>query len=253
VRRWFVLVASCLARSAHAEPDDVVGRSLVLADRQLAAELTAEVNLAPQRFARPLSFAPDVWWGATSRWTLGVTHSGPSVDRFEPGASVCVRQDGFACDRAYRGGAVDVRWLAVGGRFAVAPRVRVMIRGFDPWKPAATFGALVGWTHGRLAITGDPYLQLGLANTERGNRAAVFVPLALAIQPTCRWAIELHTGWNAELAVAADGWRAPLYLGGRARATAHVDVAAGVGFTSVLGQQDTTKERLAYLTIGWRS
>jgi hypothetical protein len=135
----------------------------------------------------------------------------------------------------------------------LAPRARFLIRDLDPAKPAVTLGALAKWTRGRFAIVGDPYLQLGLANTDKGNRAELFLPITLAIQPTCRWAIEARTGWNSDLAVWTDGFYIPLYLGLRARASMHLDVAAGFGFASLLGPQNTAKERAGFLTFGWRS
>ena len=38
----------------------------------------------------------------------------------------------------------------------------------------------------------------------------------------------------------------------RARATAEVDVGATLGFASLLGPQNTPKQRVLFLTVGWR-
>ncbi|MDB4955318.1 MAG: hypothetical protein JWO36_2887 [Myxococcales bacterium] len=247
MRSAFVLVALCLATPARADSDDIVGRPLVLDRGQLAAELTAEINAAPGQIALPISFAPDVSWGATSRLTIGVFHSRSSVDRFAPGASFCVRAQ---CRAFYNGSGIDVRWAASPG---IVPRLRLLARELDPWKPAVLAGALLGWRRGRFAIVADPYLQLGLANTDRGNRSALFLPISLTVQPTCRWALTLRTGWNSDLAVWTDGWHIPIFAGVRARATEHFDVAAGLGFSSLLGPQNTAKERVVFLAIGWRS
>ncbi len=248
---WFVAVA---ARGASAEPDDLVARPLVLDAGQLEASLVTEVNLAPSGgFARPLSFAPDLWVGVTPRLTLGIVHSDSSLDRIEPGASLCVRRDDFLCDAAYRGGGLDARYELLAGRFALAPRGRLVLRDLDPVKPALTLGAELRWHHGRYAITGDPYLQLGLANTDRGNRAELWLPVVLAIQPTCRWVVELHTGWNSDLAVARDGWHIPVGLALRAAATRHLELGGAFGFTSLLGPQNNPKQRVAFVTVGWRT
>jgi hypothetical protein len=255
VRVALLAVIACAA-PARAEPDraaDLVARSVVLDEGQLAAELTVEANLAPTQVASPLSLAPDLWWGVTSRWTIGIVHSGPSVARFAPGASVCVRRDDFWCTRAYRGGGLDVRWRAHTGALEVAPRARVLVREVEPWKPALTAGALARWTRGRFAVVTDPYVRVGLANAEHGNRAALFLPVRLAVQPTCRWQVSLDTGWNSELAVIRDGWYVPVALGARARATAHLDIGATVGFEALLGPQNTPKRRTLFLAIGWRS
>ncbi len=252
MRRLFACIV-LFARLAHADPDDLVPRPIVLAPGQLELDLTVEMNLAPGQVAQPLSLAPDAWFGATARWTVGVVHSDPAVDRIEPGASFCFATGVTGCSRFYRGSGVDVRWSALAGELAVAPRARLLLRDVDPWKPAVTLGALVQWTHGRWAAWSDPYLQLGLANTDAGNRHALFVPIGVAMQPTCRWAIELRTGWDSDFAVIADGWYVPIWVGARARATAHVDVGAAVGFFSALGPQNNANQRAAFFTVGWRS
>ena len=77
------------------------------------------------------------------------------------------------------------------------------------------------------------------------------MPIALAVQPTCGWAIALRTGWNSDLAVWRDGWHVPVAIGAQARITAQVEVSALLGFASLLGPQNTPKERALFVTVGW--
>lgn len=244
---------------AHADPSDFVGRPLVLDHRQVAGELVLDLNLAPGYVGESTSLAPDVWVGVLPRLTVGLIHSAPSVDRFAPGATFCVVHQDIGCRDTYHGSSLDVRWSAiasepaVGGELAVAPRLRALVRQLDPFKPALAFGTLVRWTRGRFAITGDPYLQLGLANTERGNRHALFVPVTFAVEALPRWDLALRTGWHSELAVIRDGWHVPVALVARVRATAHVDAGVMLGFASLLGPQNTAKERALFFTLGYRS
>ncbi len=241
---------------ATAEPRDFVSRPLVLRTGELDARVSLETNLEKSRYNRPLSLAPDVWIGVTDRWTVGLAHSNPSLDRIDAGASLCVRHEPGLCDRTYRGGHLDVRWSwregTRDGGLAIAPRARVLLRDVDPVKPAVAAGALVRWTRGRFRISTDPYLRLGLANRDRGNRAAVMVPVWLGIQPTCRWLVELHTGYDGDLAVWPDGWHIPVALVIRVAATASIDVSVEGGASSLLGPQNNIKQRAAMLTIGWR-
>ncbi|MGN6108118.1 MAG: hypothetical protein ACTHU0_23625 [Kofleriaceae bacterium] len=251
------LVATAIlaaARAAHAAPDDLVTRPLVLDAGQLEARLVVEANLQNRRFAVPLSLSPDLWYGVSPRWTLGIIHSNQSVDRVAAGASVCVResQGPIGCDRPYSNVGVDARWSWREGELAVAPRARLLLRDVDPWKPAVTIGALARWTRGRFAITSDPYLRLGLANRDRGNRAALFVPVWLAVQPTCRWLIALHTGWDGELATIRDGWHVPFALAMVVRPTSSIDVGLEAGFPSLLGPQNDQKQRAALFSVAWR-
>jgi hypothetical protein len=238
-------------RSASASPRDLVARPIALAPGELDARLVVELGL--YKLAEPISLAPDVWFGVAPRWTLGVIHSAQSLGLIDDGATLCFRgRPPYGCDRAYNGSGVDVRWSWLAGPLAVAPRARFVLRDVEPWKPAVTAGALVRWTRGRFAVTSDPYLRLGLANRDRGNRAALVLPLRLALQPTCRWLVAIHGGWDAELAVLRDGWRGPVALAIEARAASHLHVSVEGGFRSLLGPQQDLRAITAAITIAWR-
>src|SRR5689334_22206982 len=99
-----------MAAPARAAPDDIVSRPLVLAPGGWKAELVIEVDAAAGAIARPLSIAPDIWWGLMRDITIGLIHSDPSVDRIEPGASVCVRSGLLSCDRPYHGSGAELAW-----------------------------------------------------------------------------------------------------------------------------------------------
>lgn len=244
MRRTLVALAVLAVPAvSRASPDDIITRALALDPSHVVARLTAELNLQTTRFARPLAIAPDVWVGVLPRLTLGLIHSDASVDQIDSRTSLCFRSDARSCDHVYRGSGLDARWSWREGSFAVAPRGRLLLRDIDPWKPAVTLGALARWTHGRYAITSDPYLRLGLANRELGNRAALVVPVWLGIQPTWRWLIALHTGWDSELATWRDGWHIPAALEILARVTGQLDLGVAAGFAHPLGPQNDLQER----------
>jgi hypothetical protein len=250
VRRTLVALAILAAPAiASASPNDILARSLVLDPGGVAARVEVEFDLKAGRFATPLSIAPDLWLGVTSRLTLGLVHSSESVDLIDDRASFCFRGDALSCDRSYRGSGLDARWSWLEGPLAVAPRARFLVRDIDPWKPAVTAGALVRWTQGRYAITSDPYLRVGLVNRDLGNRTALVVPIWFAIQPTWRSAIALHTGWDGDLATWRDGWHVPIALELVARATRRVDLGLTAGFPHLLGPQNTPKERAMSLML----
>lgn len=249
-----VAAALCVAARAEAAPDDLVARPLVLDDGMLELRLTAEINAQVRSWGRPLALAPDAWWGISPRWTLGVIHSNASLNRIGADASLCVRQrDVPPCNRLYHGSGLDVRFSAyAGGGLAVAPRLRLVIRELDPVKPATTLGATVRWAHGRFAAVTEPYLRLPLANADRGNRAQLVVPLRLVVQPAGGWAIALHTGYDAELAVLGDGFHIPISLAVTARVTDAVDLAVEAGWSQLLGPQQDIKHGTIMISADWR-
>jgi hypothetical protein len=98
-------------------------------------------------------------------------------------------------------------------------------------------------------VTADPYLQLGLANRDRGNRAQLWLPVTLAVEPARSWQLALHTGWNSELAIVRDGWKVPVAVGVRARARDALELGVTLGFASLLGPQNTPKQRVLFVTL----
>lgn len=234
-----------LAATAHADDDVALDAS------EVAVDLHVEVNLAHHFIGEPLSLSPDVWWGATDRLTLGVTHSHASVDRFEPGGSLCVTTDLLYCDSAYRGSGLDARYQLADGPLEVAPRVRALLVDVAPVKTAFTLGALARWHRGRVAVVTDPYLQLGVAGVTRGNRSAVVIPVELAIAVARRVELSLHSGFTSQLAALDGGWHIPVAVGGRVAVTRAIDVGATLAFASLLGPQNTPKQRALFVSIGW--
>ena len=153
----------------------------------------------------------------------------------------------LACKHVYRGSGFDARYDALSW---LAPRVRLLLRDVDPVKPAVTLGAFVHRQWGRWAIEGDPYLQIGLANIDRGNDHAVVLPVRGAVD-VASWRAWIDTGWNSDFSVIADGWHVPLGAGARAR-VASIDVGGELAFPSLLGPQNTPKERVLLVFIATR-
>jgi hypothetical protein len=209
------------------------------------ADVAVEVDLAPGHVGEPTSIAPDIWWDATPRLTLGLVHSNASVDRIQPGATFCIGgTDPLACDHVYRGSGLDVMYRLEDW---IAPRARFLLRDIEPVKPALLLGARIDLPH----VTFDPYLQIGLLNMTEGNRSAVVLPVRAhaALGPAQLW---VDTGWNAELVTYKDAWHVPLGLGASTHVVDSVSIGAELGFRTLLGPQNTPKERVLFVFVSWR-
>lgn len=205
------------------------------------------MDLAPGHVAEPTSLAPDVWWDATPRLTVGLIHSHASVDQLRPGATFCVTTgDPLACQHAYAGSGLDVRYAVLPW---LEPRARFVVRDIDPVKPALLAGAFIHHTWGRWGLAADPYLMGGLANMTEGNRSAVFLPVrgSVAIASAQLW---LDTGWNTELRTWSDDWHVPVGVG--ASVGGDVSVGAELGFRTLIGPQNTPKERVLFVFVTTR-
>ncbi len=230
-----LLVATLLtvAARAHAEPA-VLGRG------ELYARLVTEVDLSPRTHLRPMSLAPDLWFGVTDALTVGVIHSETSVDRIAAGSSFCVRELATSCSGIYRGGGLDVRvrWTP-----RVTWHARALLRDLDPVKPAITAGALIRWDRGQAFVASDPYLRIGLGNREAGNREALVVPVWIGRRLGDRAELSLHTGIDGDLAVWRDGCHVPIGVRFVVTPARAIELGVEGGFTSLLGPQNTLGQR----------
>jgi hypothetical protein len=246
-----VALVACLTlaqapRRAAAEPDDIVGLAPRPSRGQLWLDATVELNLSRQR-GGSRAIAPDVWWGVTDRTTVAIAHSARSVARIDDVGGLCVA----SCDERPRYAVAALlrhRLLARAG-WDLGAQAGWLVRDLSPWKPAVLLGATARRQRGRFAVATSPYLQLGVANTDRGNRARLVAPLYLAVQPTCRWSLGLKTGVDGELAVLRDGYRVPVTAEVTARLHAQLLLTVEAGFGSLLGPQNTGFRSLASVSL----
>jgi hypothetical protein len=254
---WAVAVGTACALAATparagADPDDLITRPLVLAPGAIAAELHWAINLQQSSFGAPMAVSPDAWVGILPRLTIGLVHSDASLDQIAASGSFCVRQVPVAaCHQRYQGSGIDVRYSALDGPIAIAPRLRVLLRDIDPVKPAAALGAMLRWTHGRFAVHSDPYLRVPLANGALGNRSAIMLPLWLAAQPAAGWLVALRTGFASDLAVIHDGGHVAFAAGAATRITDQVDLGLEFGWASLIGPQHDARHATITVTAAW--
>lgn len=238
--------------AATASPDDLVGRDVVLARGAGEFAAALEVNLSTRHVYKPVSLAPDLWFGITDALTVGVIDSARATGVLDTGDGLCPRDSLHGCTRAYDNVGVDARYRVHTGAIAIAARLRVVASTFDPWKPSIRPGAVIRLHRGRFAVTVDPHLEIGLANRDKGNRDWLRIPIWLAVQPARRVAIALRTGVDGEFATYTDTAAVPLGIDLTIRATADLDVTGLVAFPEILGPQNQINPRLAWLGVTWR-
>lgn len=240
--------APALAEGDAPLANDLVGASQQPARGELWIALGWEKDLS-ERIRGNSALAPDLTLGLTDRLSLSWTHSSASIARIGRTGGICV--DGCE-ERPEYAGALMAQVELVSGAAEVGLLGGVMVRDPSPWKVAAFTGARARWSRGRFGADGTAYVQLGLTNTDLGNRHRLVVLVRGWLQPTCRWALGLGTGVDGELAVFADGHHVPLVTALRARLTSRLVAHAGAGFSSLLGPQNTIRTRYAALALELR-
>jgi hypothetical protein len=234
---------------AAARATDLVSQPLHPRRGQLWAAATLEADLS-RNYGGSRAFAPDLAYGITDDTSLSLAHSARSIARIGSPAGLCFD----VCDYrpTYAVNALAHHALLRRPGLQLYAEGGLLLRDTDPWKPATLVGAAARWQRGRFALDAAPYLQLGLANTDRGNRHRLVVPVRAWVQPTCRWALGLHTGVEGELAVFSDAYNVPFAALVTAAAAPWLQVSLEAGFASLLGPLNTASRRFASLSLELR-
>jgi hypothetical protein len=247
---------------ATAEPaTDLVSAPLRPGRHQLWLALGYQLDLSTSR-GGARAVAPDVTWGLTEEMSLALAHSARSIARIDHPGGLCVEDCG---QRPRYTAALLLQRHLLGPRPAAPPaapaaargpgglqldaQAGLLLRDTDPWKPALLLGVTGRWQLGRFGVESAPYLQLGLANRDQGNRHQLVVPLIALVQPTCRWALGVHSGVHGELAVLADAYHVPMALVVRAQLTSWLRLSVEGGLASLGGPQNNSRRRFAALTL----
>jgi hypothetical protein len=157
-----------------------------------------------------------------------------------------------SCPYHYHGTGLDGLYELVRGDLEVAAHARLLLRDVHPYKSALTLGATVRWRHRWFSASADPFVQLGLNNTNDGNRSELWLPVTFAAQ-VWRVSLEFHTGYNSDFAVGNDGYYVPLLIRARGSLPLGFELGAGVGFVSLLGTQNNPRERIMEFDLAWRN
>jgi hypothetical protein len=244
-------VAGACAIAAISTIPAVASPPIALEPGQFTAEVVGAIDLDKSYIGKEISLSPDVWIGLPHAITIGAIESDQAVDRLDSGSSICVVKTTYACDRALHNGGLDAR-IAVTDWFA--PRVRVLVRDVDPWKPAATVGALLKRSRGRWTLWSDPYLRIGLENTDRGNRAYLVVPVYIEASLAARRVdLAFHTGYDSELVGWRDDYHVPAAIAARVRVGDGVELGAEGGLRTALGPQNSSGYRTLMLSVAFSS
>lgn len=239
--------ASSAARADSEPATDLVSRPLRPLRGQLWASLTYEADLSHNR-GGSRALAPDVSYGVTDDLSVTLSHSARSIARIGSPAGLCLEVCDYRPD--YTGNLLAAYAVLRRPGLQLHAQTGLLLRDTSPSKPAALLGAAARWQRGRFAIDSSPYLQLGLANTDRGNRHRLVVPFTFSVQPTCRWSLGLHTGVEGELAVFSDAYHVPFAALVTAAAAPWLHITVEAGFSSIGGPLNTASRRYASLSLG---
>ncbi len=237
------------AATVTADATDLVSQPLRPRRGELWLDATIDFDISHNR-GGSRAFSPDASFGITDETSISIAHSARSIARIGHPGGVCYEMCDFR--PKYTVNALAHHLLLSRPGLQLYAQAGLLIRDTDPWKPASLTGAAARWQRGRFAIDSAPYLQLGLANTDQGNRHRLVVPLRFWVQPTCRWALGILTGVEGELAVFSDAYHLPFAALLTTQLTSWLQLSLEVGFSTLGGPLNTASRRFGSLSLETR-
>lgn len=181
-------LAAMYSASAVAQEATVPGpeeQQLTLPGGKLFLDAFLELSLSKDAVFKPVSLAPDLWYGINDDLTLGLVHSargatgvfGNAGDGicFTGKSNGCAKPNGDA--RIYDNVGIDARYqLLRKSSISLAADGGLYVNSFDPFMLSFKLGALARFYKGAFSFELDPSLFLGVTERDSGNKEVFTAP-----------------------------------------------------------------------------
>jgi len=208
-----------------------------------------EINLSSDAAFKPVSLAPDLWYGVTDDLTLGIVHSSNGATGIIGGVgdALCLTGKDNGCASFYPGLGIDARYRLKG---AFAFDGGLYVRDFDPFALAIKVGVVGRLRVSKLAIDVQPNLFLGLTERDSGNKELLTIPVTASYPVAPRLALYLQPALSTPFSDGRELWRLSLALGARFRVNDHLDLGLAFALPLLAGGPDGTGADFRTLTLG---
>jgi hypothetical protein len=235
----FLAPSTALADDADYTKDNwplrVVDRPLTLDKGMLEIRGdTLMINMSSDAVAKPLSIAPDVFYGVSRKLSVGITH----------GTGICLSGTDNGCAKAYNDVGVEALYsLMSQGNFQVAGRGGLQAVAIDPFAMGLNIGVRGRLNAGNLAIVFDPGLYVGF--TERDLlKEFVTIPVQVQFQVNEQTNVYALSGINGPLDGFGDAMTIPVGAGASFAVNNRLDFGGEFQFTNLAGKNSSADGRL---------
>jgi len=203
----------------------------------LSARLLLDINLSASQVGKPISLAPDLYYGVTDKLQLGLLHDGPMGWQTRPGPGLCLTGKDNGCPKVYDNIGFDLMYGLSFGELQLSAHGSFFVSSFDPSTTSLALG-VAGKVHfsERAAVVFDP--KFAIALSDRGaNDDALYVPVELEYQLASPTTFKLLSGISGKWSSFGDTYEVPFGVGLVQNLTTHLDLGARFSFDNLLGQQ----------------
>ena len=198
------------------------------------------INLSKGAAGKPISLAPDVWYGATDKLSLGLVHSTRGAYGLVgvAGDSLCLTGKTKGCAKVYDSVGVDARYHVhetPGNGVGVALDGGLLAGSFDPFLLALKVGGIVHLRSDQAAVDIAPAVTIGITERDAGNKEFFSLPVSFHYSATPKVALSAQTGVVTPFENAADLFTVPLSLGASFAVSPKAFIGASFTLSALVG------------------
>lgn len=220
-----------------------------------------ELNLSSDLVGKPISLAPDLWYGVNDDITVGLVHSSHATTGFFGGAGdgICFVSEEDGCPEVLQNTAVAGRYHLTSEPVALAADAALVVRQLDPFQLALKAGVVGKWQSGAISALFAANLFVGVTEREvdggvmveaGANKEDINLPVAVMYALSPELSLGVQTGVFLPLSETADTYLIPLSLGARYMVSPQISVDALFSFPALIGGPEETGADFRVLTLG---
>lgn len=248
-------------------PAGTVSSELTLPKGAFMIDLDIGMDLSKGLAFKPVSISPDIWYGITDDFTLGLVHSATGATGVIGGfgQSLCVTGTNDLCDHVYNNVGLDGR-IRLARPFAVDVGLYIENLGLSetvdgqsvstPFQLAAKLGISGRWQWGNLSLEAQPNIFIGLTNRNPSafdtntNTETLYVPVTVAYLVLPKLDIALQPALDLPFTNTGNDWSIPISIAVRAAVSPSFSVGLAFTFLDLIGGGNDTGADLRSLTLG---
>jgi hypothetical protein len=237
-------------------------RQMTLPEGRALVQVFAEINLSDEQALKPLSIAPDLWYGVSDVLTVGLVHSGRGATGLFGGVGngLCLTGSSNGCPDVYHNIGLDARYhFYRSGGITAAADGGLFARSFDPFQLALKVGATGRWQSGVLAVELAPSIFAGL--TERdggdsvevstgGNKETFILPVTAIYELMPKLGLAGQLGLTVPFEETGDTWLLGLSIGAQYMVNDQISADLAFSLPALAGGPDGTGADARVLTLG---
>lgn len=229
------------------------GGGLTNAAGQVSINANVAVSLSKGAVAKPIYLIPNVYYGATDKLSIGLTHGG--IPGFPPaGGSLCLGGTDRGCPKLYNNLNLDVLLsLMRQTGLELAFHGGVDIKSIDPMHLALRVGVALKWESGPIGIVFDPSAEFGVNKRSEGNKERFGIPVHVGFQAAPAVSVGLFTGLFGSTPGFGDFYVVPLAVDGGFNLNPNSSIGAQFIFLNLLGKNSTADLRALILSYNFRT